>query len=115
MIGRSVVGGGALVFLACLGEGLLLKQLATDNFLNIIDIFCDESSDFVISEFPRGRLIAELHSERSPSIPDDVLALMRPLADALDLIAASGMVRMNRLEVQRIAAIRLQILAGRTP
>jgi hypothetical protein len=51
---------------------------------------CDGSCDFVISEHPRGRLIAELLSERLPLGPDDVLALMRPLADALDLIAASG-------------------------
>ncbi len=60
------------------------------NFLNVIDMVCDGSSDFVISEHPRGRLIAELLGERSPLGPDDVLALMRPLADALDLIAASG-------------------------
>ena len=51
---------------------------------------CEGSSDFVISEYPRGRLIAVLLGERSPLGPDDVLALMRPLADALDLIAASG-------------------------
>jgi hypothetical protein len=67
-----------------------LILVRSPSFLNIIDIVCDESSDFVISEYPRGRLIAELLSERSPSIPDDVLALMRSLADALDLIAASG-------------------------
>jgi hypothetical protein len=60
------------------------------NFLNVIDIVCDGSSDFVISEHPRGRLIAELLGEHSPLGPEDVLALMRPLADALDLIAASG-------------------------
>jgi hypothetical protein len=60
------------------------------NFLNVIDMVCDGSSDFVISEHPRGPLIAELLGERSPLGPDDVLALMRPLADALDLIAHSG-------------------------
>jgi hypothetical protein len=60
------------------------------NFLNVIDMVSNGSSDFVISEHPRGRLIAELLGDRSHLCPDDVLALMRPLADALDLIAASG-------------------------
>src|SRR6266481_2065876 len=50
------------------------------NFLNVIDMVCDGSSDFVISENPRGPLIAELLGERSPLGLDDVLALMRPLA-----------------------------------
>jgi hypothetical protein len=65
-----------------------LILVRNSNFLNVIDMVSNGSSDFVISEYPRGRLIAELLGERSPLCPDDVLTLVRPLADALDLIAS---------------------------
>jgi hypothetical protein len=67
-----------------------LMAVRNSNFLNVIDLICDESGDFVISEHPRGRLIAELAAGRTPLALDDVLALMRPVVDALDLIARSG-------------------------
>jgi hypothetical protein len=67
-----------------------LIGVRNSNFLNVIDLICEESSDFVISEHPRGRFIAELVGERPPLVADDVLALMRPVVDALDLIACSG-------------------------
>jgi hypothetical protein len=74
----------------CRQKARELILVRNPNFLNVIDLISDGSSDFVISEHPRGRLIAELLGERSPLGLDDVLALMRPLAHALDLIAASG-------------------------
>jgi hypothetical protein len=58
------------------------------NFLNVLDVVFDKSSGFVITEHARGRSIGELLRERSRFDPEDALALMTPLAGALDLAAS---------------------------
>ena len=68
-----------------------VQQLALvrdPNFLNVLDVIFDKSSDFVITERPRGRSIADLLRERSRLDLEDVLRLVTPLASALDLAAA---------------------------
>jgi hypothetical protein len=68
-----------------------VRQLAlvrNASFLNVIDVVSEKSSDFVITESPRGQSIAELLKERSRFDPEDVLALITPLAGALDLAAS---------------------------
>jgi hypothetical protein len=68
-----------------------VRQLALardSNFLNVLDVISDESSDFVITERPRGSSIADILQERSPLDLKDVLRLVTPLAGALDLAAA---------------------------
>lgn len=70
-----------------------IRQLAlarNNNFLNFVDVVRGKSSDYVISERPRGRPIAELLYEQAPLSPDDILDLIRPLAGALDLLAVTG-------------------------
>ena len=84
-------------------QALLTSQRAGDNwrlkvqqlalvrdprFLNVLDVISDKSSDFVITERPRGHSLADLLRERSRLDPEDVLRLLTPLADALDLAAA---------------------------
>src|SRR3984893_2916530 len=67
------------------------RQLAlvrNASFLNVIDVVCEKSSDFVITECPQGQSIADLLKERSRFDPEDVLALVLPLAGALDLAAS---------------------------
>ena len=67
------------------------RQLAlvrNASFLNVIDVVSEKSSDFVITESPRGQSIADLLKERSRFDPEDVLALITPLAGALDLAAS---------------------------
>src|SRR5271165_4229366 len=58
------------------------------NFLNVLDVIFDKSSDFVVTERPRGRPLADLLRERSRLDPEDVLRLVTPIAGALDLAAA---------------------------
>src|ERR1700757_794473 len=58
------------------------------SFLNVLDVVFDKSSGFVITEHARGRSIGELLRERSRFDPEDALALMTPLAGALDLAAS---------------------------
>ncbi len=68
-----------------------VQQLALvrdPNFLNVLDVIFDKSSDFVITERPRGHSLADLLRERSRLDPEDVLRLLTPLAGALDLAAA---------------------------
>ena len=68
-----------------------VRQLAlvrNASFLNLIDVVFEKSSDFVITESPRGQSIADLLKERSRFDPEDVLALIAPLAGALDLAAS---------------------------
>ncbi|HSZ78484.1 MAG TPA: hypothetical protein VK775_13855 [Chthoniobacterales bacterium] len=68
-----------------------VRQLAlaqNANFLNVIDLVSEKSSDFVITESPRGRSIADLLKERSRFDPEDILDLIAPLAGALDLAAS---------------------------
>jgi hypothetical protein len=68
-----------------------IRQLAlvrNASFLNVIDVVSEKSSDFVITESPRGQSIADLLKERSRFDPEDVLALITPLAGALDLAAS---------------------------
>jgi hypothetical protein len=68
-----------------------IQQLALvrdPNFLNILDVVSDKSSYFVVTERPLCRSIAELLRERSRLDAEDVLALMTPLAGALDLAAS---------------------------
>ena len=84
-------------------QALLTSQRAGDNwclkvqqlalvrdrrFLNVLDVISDKSSDFVVTERPRGHSLADLLRERSRLDPEDVLRLLSPLADALDLAAA---------------------------
>lgn len=70
-------------------KAIELMLIRNPSFLNIIDVVCNGSSVFFISEYPRGRSIIELLGARSPLALDEILALIRPLAGALDLIAAS--------------------------
>jgi hypothetical protein len=65
---------------------LVLAQNA--RFLNVIDLISVKSNDFVITESPRGRSIADLLKERPRFDPEDILALIAPLAGALDLAAS---------------------------
>lgn len=68
-----------------------VRQLAlvrNASFLNVVDVVSEKSSDFVITEFPRGQSIADLLKEHSLFDPEDVLALITPLAGALDLAAS---------------------------
>ena len=65
-----------------------LASVRNPNFLNVLHVVSEKSSDFVISEHPRGKSIAELLKERSRFDLEDVLALMTPLAGALDLAAS---------------------------
>ena len=68
-----------------------VRQLAlvrNARFLNVIDLVSEKSNDFVITESPRGRSIADLLKERSRFDPEDILALIAPLAGALDLAAS---------------------------
>jgi hypothetical protein len=68
-----------------------VRQLAlaqNASFLNVIDLVSEKSSDFVITESPRGRSIADLLKERSRFNPEDILVLIAPLAGALDLAAS---------------------------
>jgi len=67
------------------------RQLAlvrNASFLNVIDVVSEKSSDFVITESPKGQSIADLLKERSRFDPEDVLALITPLAGALELAAS---------------------------
>jgi hypothetical protein len=68
-----------------------VRQLASVRnacFLNVIDVVAEKSNDFVITESPRGRSVADLLKERPRFDPEDVLALLTPLAGALDLAAS---------------------------
>jgi hypothetical protein len=65
-----------------------LASVRNPNFLNVLDVVCDKSGGFVITERPRGQSIAELLSERSRFDLEDVLRIMTPLASALDFAAA---------------------------
>ena len=65
-----------------------LALVRNPNFLNVLDVVSEKSRDFVISEHPRGKSVAELLRERSRFDVEDVLALMTPLAGALDLAAS---------------------------
>jgi hypothetical protein len=68
-----------------------VRQLAlvrNASFLNVIDVVSEKSSDFVITESPLGQSIADLLKERSRFDPEDLLALIIPLAGALDLAAS---------------------------
>lgn len=57
------------------------------NFLNVLDVICAKSGDFVITERSRGPSIAEILSERLCFNLEEVLQLMTPLAGALDFAA----------------------------
>ncbi len=65
-----------------------LASVRDPNFLNVLDVIFDKSGDFVITERPRGRLLADLLRERLRFDLEDVLRLVTPLAGALDLAAA---------------------------
>jgi hypothetical protein len=64
-----------------------LALVRNSNFLNILDVISDRSSDFVITERPKGRSIADVLRERSCLELEEVLQLVIPLAGALDLAA----------------------------
>ena len=58
-----------------------LHQLASvrnPHFLNVLDVISDKSSDFVITEPPRGRSIADLLRERSRLELEEVLRRESP-------------------------------------
>src|SRR5438132_7525485 len=57
----------------------------TPYFLNVLDVISEKSTDFVISEHQRGQSNAELLRERARIDFEDVLSLIAPLVDALDL------------------------------
>src|ERR1700722_10086024 len=66
------------------------RQLAlvrNPHFLNVLEVVAEESGDFLVSEYPRGKSVAELLRERSGFDLEDVLTLMIFLARALDLAA----------------------------
>jgi hypothetical protein len=65
-----------------------LALVRDPNFLNVLDVISDKSSDFVITERPRGHSLADILRERSRLDPEAVLRLLTPLASALDLAAA---------------------------
>jgi hypothetical protein len=65
-----------------------LALVRNPNFLNVLDVVSEKSRDFIITEHPRGKSVAELLRERSCFDVEDVLALMTPLAGALDLAAS---------------------------
>jgi hypothetical protein len=68
-----------------------VQQLAlvrNPNFLNVLDVVSNKSGYFVITEPPQGQSIGDLLKERSRFDVEDVLALMTPLAGALDLAAS---------------------------
>ena len=68
-----------------------LHQLAlvrNPHFLNVLDVICDKGSDFVITEPSSGLSIADLLRKRSRLELEEVLRLVTPLANALDLAAA---------------------------
>jgi hypothetical protein len=65
-----------------------LALVRNASFLNVVDVVSEKSSDFVITESPRGQSIADLLKERSRFDPEDVLGLITPLAGALDLAAS---------------------------
>jgi hypothetical protein len=65
-----------------------LALVRNPNFLNVLDVVSDKLSYFVISEPPQGQSIADQLKERSRFDVEDVLALMTPLAGALDLAAS---------------------------
>jgi hypothetical protein len=56
-------------------------------FLNVLEVISGESGDFLVSEHPRGRSVADLLRERPRFDVDDVLTLMISLASAIDLAA----------------------------
>jgi hypothetical protein len=67
-----------------------VQQIASvrdPNFLNVLEMIFDKSSDFVITERHPGNSIADLLRERSRFGLEDVLRLMTPLAGSLDLAA----------------------------
>jgi hypothetical protein len=83
-----------------------VRQLASvrnASFLNVIDLVSEKSGDFVITEHPHGQSIADLLKERSRFDPEDVLALLTPLGDALDL-AASFACPANSISARRLFA-----------
>jgi hypothetical protein len=66
------------------------RQLAlvrNPHFLNVLDVVSEESGDFLVSEHPRGKSVAELLRGRLRFDLDDVLTLMISLASAIDLAA----------------------------
>jgi hypothetical protein len=65
-----------------------LALVRNASFLNVIDVVSEKASDFVITESPRGQSVADLLKKRSRFDPEDVLALIAPLAGALDLAAS---------------------------
>jgi hypothetical protein len=90
-----------------------VRQLASvrnASFLNVIDVVSEKSSDYVITEAPRGQSIADLLKERSRFDPEDVLALIAPLAGALDL-AASLACCANSISVRWLFAERRRSFA----
>ena len=64
-----------------------LSSVRDPNFLNILDLISDERNHFVVSERSRGQSISELFRQGSHFNLAQVLTLLRPLADSLDLLA----------------------------
>ena len=64
-----------------------LASVRDPNFLNVLDVIFDKSGDFVITERPRARSLADLLRERLRFDLEDVLQLVTPLAGSLDLAA----------------------------
>ena len=65
-----------------------LASVRNPHFLNVLDVITDKSIDFVITEPPKGRSIADLLGEEPGLELEEVLRLLVPLASALDLAAS---------------------------
>jgi hypothetical protein len=67
---------------------LQLVSARHPNFLNILDWIPEGSSDFVVTECPKGNSVAELLKQRPALGLDNAVGLLRALDGALDLTAA---------------------------
>jgi hypothetical protein len=68
-------------------KALQLALVRNPHFLNVLEVVSEESGDFLVSEHPRGKSVAELLRGRTCFDLDDVLTLMISLASAIDLAA----------------------------
>jgi eukaryotic-like serine/threonine-protein kinase len=66
-----------------LAEGRALARLDHPNILKLIEIVDDSNELAVVTELAEGGTLAELMRTRGPMTPDEVVALLTPIADAL--------------------------------
>jgi hypothetical protein len=65
-----------------------LTSVRNINFLNIVDVISEPMIDFVLTERPSGRSIAELLAEKGGFDLEEVVTLLTPMARALETVAA---------------------------